>query len=99
MSASFPALRMRRARSSPWIRAMVAEHRIHPSDFIWPLFICDGQGCEEPIGSLPGVSRWSIDRLGERVREAAALGIPCIALFPNTPNDLRTEDGREALNR
>jgi porphobilinogen synthase len=78
---------------------MLAENRLHPSDFIWPLFICDGQGCEEPIGSLPGVSRWSIDLLGERVREAAALGIPCIALFPNTPNDLRTEDGREALNR
>jgi porphobilinogen synthase len=78
---------------------MLAENRLHPSDFIWPLFICDGQGCEEPIGSLPGVSRWSIDRLGERAREAAALGIPCIALFPNTPNDLRTEDGREALNR
>ena len=78
---------------------MLAENRLHPSDFIWPLFICDGQDCEEPIASLPGVSRWSIDRLGERAREAAALGIPCIALFPNTPNDLRTEDGREALNR
>ena len=78
---------------------MLAENRLHPSDLIWPLFICDGEACEEPIGSLPGVSRWSIDRLGERAREAAALGIPCIALFPNTPNDLRTEDGREALNR
>ena len=78
---------------------MLAENRLHPSDFIWPLFICGGEDCEEPIASLPGVSRWSIDRLGERAREAAALGIPCIALFPNTPNDLRTEDGREALNR
>jgi porphobilinogen synthase len=89
---------MRRARSAPWIRAMLAETRLHPSDFIWPLFICDGEGCEEPIGSLPGVSRWSVDRLAAKAREAADLGIPCIALFPNTPNDLRTEDAREALN-
>jgi porphobilinogen synthase len=89
---------MRRGRSAPWIRAMLAETRLHPSDFIWPLFICDGEGCEEPIGSLPGVSRWSVDRLAAKAREAADLGIPCIALFPNTPNDLRTEDAREALN-
>ena len=61
------------------------------SDFIWPLFICEGRGCEEPIGSLPGVSRWSVDRLGAKAREAADLGIPCIALFPNTPDELRTE--------
>jgi porphobilinogen synthase len=81
------------------MRAMLAEHRLHPSDFIWPLFICDGSDCEQPIGSLPGVSRWSVDRLGARAKEAADLGIPCIALFPNTPNPLRTDDGREALNR
>src|SRR6478735_372733 len=95
---SFPAVRMRRGRSSPWMRAMLAEHRLHPSDLIWPLFICDGQSCEEPIGALPGVSRWSIDRLAERARLAAEAGIPCLALFPNTPNELRTDDGREALN-
>jgi porphobilinogen synthase len=80
------------------MRAMLAEHRLHPSDLIWPLFICDGQSCEEPIGALPGVSRWSIDRLAERARLAAEAGIPCLALFPNTPNELRTDDGREALN-
>jgi porphobilinogen synthase len=96
--SSYPALRMRRGRSAPWIRAMLAENRLHPSDFIWPLFICDGNDCEEPIGSLPGVSRWSVDRLAAKAREAADLGIPCIALFPNTPNDLRTDDAREALN-
>jgi porphobilinogen synthase len=89
---------MRRGRSSAWMRSMLAENRLHPSDFIWPLFVCDGRDCEEPIGSLPGVSRWSIDRLGARARETADLGIPCIALFPNTPNELRTDDAREALN-
>jgi len=78
---------------------MLAEHRLHPSDFIWPLFVCDGSDCEQPIGSLPGVSRWSIDRLGAKAKEAAALGIPCVALFPNTPNELRTERAEEALNK
>jgi porphobilinogen synthase len=96
--ASFPSLRMRRARATAWSRALVAENSLTPSDLIWPLFIAEGSGVEEPIESLPGVSRWSVDRLGERVREAARLGIPCIALFPNTPQALRTDDGREALN-
>jgi porphobilinogen synthase len=96
--ASFPAIRMRRARSSSWMRAMLAEHRLHPSDFIWPLFICDGRDCEQPIGSLPGVSRWSVDQLAAKAREAASLGIPCVALFPNTPEGLRTERAEEALN-
>jgi porphobilinogen synthase len=81
------------------MRSMVAENRLHPSDFIWPVFVCEGSGCEEPIGSLPGVSRWSVDRIGAKAREAADLGIPCVALFPNTPNDLRTERAEEALNR
>ena len=77
---------------------MLAEHRLHPSDLIWPLFICEGQGQEEPISTLPGVSRWSVDRLADKAREARDLGIPCLALFPNTPPDLRSEDAREALN-
>jgi porphobilinogen synthase len=89
---------MRRGRSAPWMRAMLSENRLHPSDFIWPLFVCDGQGCEEPIASLPGVSRWTIDRIADRAREARDAGIPCIALFPNTPQPLRTLDAKEALN-
>ena len=97
-TASFPAIRMRRGRSSAWMRSMLAENRLDPSDFIWPLFICEGSGGEEPIGALPGVSRWPVDRIAAKAREAADLGIPCIALFPNTPNALRTDDAREALN-
>ena len=77
---------------------MLAEHRLHPSDLIWPLFIADGKDGEEPIATLPGVSRWTVDRLADRAREARDLGIPCVALFPNTPNNLRTDDAREALN-
>jgi porphobilinogen synthase len=81
------------------MRAMLAENRLHPSDFIWPLFICEGRDCEEPIGSLPGVSRWSVDRVAARAKEAARLGISCIALFPNTPETLRSDRAEEALNR
>ena len=80
------------------MREMLAEHRLHPSDLIWPLFVCEGKDCEEPVGSLPGVSRWSVDKLGARARLAVDLGIPCVALFPNTPEGLRTDDAAEALN-
>jgi len=77
---------------------MVAETLLTPASLIWPLFVTEGQDVEEPIATLPGVSRWSVDRIVERAKEAAALGIPCIALFPNTPRHLRTERGEEALN-
>jgi porphobilinogen synthase len=68
-----------------------------PSDLIWPLFITAGDS-EEPIPSLPGVSRWSVAQIVERAQEAKSLGIPCVALFPNTPLGLRSADGKEALN-
>ncbi len=96
--ASFPSIRMRRSRSAAWSRAMVAETLVTPADLIWPLFVTEGQGVEEPIATLPGVSRWSVDLVVDAAREAKALGIPCVALFPNTPLQLRSEDGSEALN-
>ncbi len=77
---------------------MHAETVLTAADLIWPLFICEGEGVEEPIASLPGVSRWSVDLIVERAKEARDMGIPCIALFPNTPPALKTEDGKEALN-
>lgn len=98
MSAAYPALRLRRTRAHAWSRRMHAETVLTPADLIWPLFIAEGRGVEEPIGSLPGVSRWSVDGIVARAREARELGIPCIALFPNTPPHLRMDDGREALN-
>lgn len=98
MSAAFPAARLRRTRASAWSRAMVAETVLTAANLIWPLFIAEGEGVEEPIASLPGVSRWSVDGIVARAREARDLGIPCIALFPNTPRQLRTEDAGEALN-
>ena len=77
---------------------MHAENRLSASDFIWPLFVTEGEGVEEPIGALPGVSRWSVDRIVDRAREARDAGIPCLALFPNTQADRRSDDGAEALN-
>jgi porphobilinogen synthase len=98
MSASFPAARLRRTRAFPWSRAMVAETVLTSANLIWPLFIAEGEGVEEPVASLPGVSRWSVDGIVARAEEARDLGIPCVALFPNTPRELRTEDAAEALN-
>jgi porphobilinogen synthase len=94
----YPALRLRRTRSTAWSRALVCETHLAPAHLIWPLFVTSGQGIEEPIASLPGVSRWSVDGIVSRAKEAKALGIGVVALFPNTPRELRTEGGEEALN-
>src|SRR5688572_11784271 len=96
--ASYPALRLRRTRATAWSRALHRETVLTPADLIWPLFVTEGSGVEEPIASLPGVSRWSTDGIAARAKEAVALGIPCVALFPNTPPDRRSVDGAEALN-
>jgi porphobilinogen synthase len=77
---------------------MHRETVLTPADLIWPLFVTEGSGVEEPIAALPGVSRWSVDRIADRAKEARGLGIPCLALFPNTQAGRRSEDGREALN-
>lgn len=77
---------------------MVRETHLSPANLIWPLFVCDGAGAEESVASLPGVSRWSVDRIVERAKDAVAAGIPCLALFPYTQPDRRSEDGGEALN-
>ena len=96
--SSYPATRLRRTRASAWSRALHRETILSPADLIWPLFVTEGSAVEDPIASLPGVSRWSVDGIAARAREAVKLGIPCLALFPNTPSALRSEDGKEALN-
>lgn len=95
---SYPAARPRRTRATPWARAMVRETRLSPANLIWPVFVTDGHNVHEEIGKMPGVFRHSVDRLPDVAREAADLGIPALALFPNTPTERRTPDGREALN-
>ena len=98
MPAAYPATRLRRTRAHAWSRALHRETVLTPADLIWPLFIVESEGQEEPVASLPGVSRWSIDGIVARAKEAIDLGIPCIALFPNTPAGKRSEDGAEAYN-
>ena len=97
MTGSYPNLRLRRTRASGWSRALYRETVLTPADLVWPLFVTEGSGVEEPVGALPGVSRWSLDGIAARAKEAVALGIPCVALFPNTPSHLRSDDGAEAL--
>ena len=77
---------------------MLRENHLMPSDLIWPLFVTEGDNVEDPITSLPGVSRWSVDQIVLRAGDAIAMGIPCVALFPNTPQNLRSERGEEADN-
>ncbi len=95
---TYPLTRLRRTRATAWSRALHREVLVTPADLIWPLFVTEGQGVEDPIASLPSVSRWSVDGIVARAKEAVALGIPCLALFPNTQADRRSEDGKEALN-
>ena len=98
MIRAFPANRLRRTRAAAWSRSLHRETVLTPADLIWPLFVTAGSGVEEPVKALPGVSRWSVDGIAARAKEAMALGIPCIALFPNTPAEKRTDNGAEALN-
>src|SRR3569832_1694550 len=96
--SSFPGTRMRRLRRHDWSRRLVAETQLSPADFIWPLFVIDGQNRREAVASMPGVERLSIDQAVIAAEEAARLGIPVIALFPTTDPSLKSEDGREAGN-
>lgn len=94
----FPQIRMRRNRRVDWSRRLVREHRVTVDDLIWPVFVIEGSGVEQPVASMPGVVRYSVDLLVEKVREAEQLGIPAIAIFPVTPLERKTPDGDEALN-
>jgi porphobilinogen synthase len=95
----FPATRMRRNRKATWSRALIAENTLQSSDLIWPMFVIDGENTKDAVPSMPGVERYSVDLAVKKAAEAAALGIPLIALFPNTKQALRTADAREALNK
>ena len=96
--AAFPAIRHRRLRASRALRNLVREHELSVHDLIWPIFVRDGTGIEEPISSMPGVYRRSVDKIVEAAREAASLGIPAICLFPYTDASLKTETCEEAWN-
>ena len=92
----FPALRLRRTRRSPALRALVRENALDTSDLIWPVFVRAGKDIEEPVPSMPGVMRRTVDRLLPAVREAHDLGIGAVCIFPYTGIEDRTEDGAGA---
>lgn len=90
--------RQRRLRRTGWMRDLVRETTLTPHDFIWPLFIIDGQNEKTQIRTMPGVERLSVDLAVKAAKEAHEAGIPALALFPNTPDNLRNEDATEAYN-
>ncbi|MBY6134458.1 porphobilinogen synthase [Leisingera sp. XS_AS12] len=96
--APFPAARLRRTRVSQPIRDLVRENALTTADLIWPIFVREGEGQMEPVESMPGVLRRSVDKVAEAAVEAQALGIPAICLFPYTDASLKTEDCAEAWN-
>ncbi len=98
LSGGFPAIRMRRNRKTQWSRRLVAEHRLSPSDLIWPMFVVDGEAQRVPVASMPDVERLSVDLIVEAAKEAVDLGIPAVALFPFTDPKKRSEDAQEAFN-
>ena len=96
--AAYPHARLRRTRKSAAIRGLVRENALSVEDLIWPVFVRDGEGVEEPIPSMPGVMRRSVDKIVDAAREAAELGIPAICIFPYTDASLKTQDCAEAWN-
>ena len=97
-SPTFPSTRMRRNRSADWLRRMVQENHLTADDLIWPIFVVEGSDKREAVLSMPGVERLSVDLLAEEVGKAQELGIPAVAVFPYTPEGLKTPGGSEALN-
>ncbi|HJU99553.1 porphobilinogen synthase [Duganella sp. LX20W] len=98
VTAQFPAIRMRRMRRDPFSRALMRENTVTASDLIYPVFILDGVNQREPVASMPGVERVSVDLLLKVAEECVALGIPVLALFPVIDSALKTPDGVEATN-
>jgi porphobilinogen synthase len=94
----FPATRLRRTRAADWSRRLTAETRLSPADFIWAIVLVEGEGRREPVASMPGVERLTIDEAVKTARQARDLGIPALALFPFTARERRTPDARLALD-
>ena len=94
----YPTTRMRRVRQFEWSRRLVAEHQLSVNDLIWPVFVTEGSGVSVDVTSMPGVKRHSIDALVDEVKAACDLGIPAIAIFPETDPSLKTDGAEEAWN-
>ena len=98
ITGKYPNLRLRRNRKQSWSRRLIQENTLSPSDFILPIFLIDGSNKKESINSMPGVYRYTINRLSQIIDRAIKKGIPMVALFPKTKNSLKNEMGSEPLN-
>ena len=98
INLSFPKNRLRRMRQSAWIRDLVEENKLSSDDLIWPIFVCDGENKKEEVDAMPNVYRYSVDNLNEVIDIASEQKIKLVAIFPYTPEDLKSVDGKEALN-
>ena len=96
---SFPNVRLRRNRKTEWSRRLVSENNLSTNDLIWPIFIREGKNIKEPITSMPGVYRYTLDKVENLVERAISKKIPMIALFPQTPDIKKNARGSEALNK
>ncbi len=94
----FPSTRLRRVRNSDWIRRLISENNLSANDLILPIFLTEGKNKKEKIKTMPGIYRYSLDKLSAILDEAEKFKIPMIALFPNTSNHQRNHNGSEALN-
>ena len=98
ITGKYPSLRLRRNRKYSWSRKLIQENSLSPNDFILPIFLIEGSNKKEPIKTMPGVYRYTINRLSQIIDKVIKLGIPMIALFPKTKNSLKNEIGSESLN-
>ena len=94
----FPRRRMRRMRRDAFSRRLMREHRLTTADLIYPVFVIEGRNRAEPVASMPGVRRYTLDRLLPHAEHCLKLGIPALAVFPFVAKELKTADGREATN-
>lgn len=95
---AYPSTRMRRMRADDFSRRLMRENELTVNDLIYPMFVKEGKGVREPVASMPGQLRYSVDELVKEARELMDLGIPAIALFPNIPQQQKSDDGAESYN-
>ena len=98
ITGKYPSLRLRRNRKQSWTRRLIQENTLTPNDFILPIFLIDGSNKKEAISTMPGVYRYTINRVSQIVDKAIKIGVPMVALFPKTKNSLKNELGTESLN-
>ena len=99
ITGNYPNLRLRRSRKNDWSRRLIQENNLSTSDFILPIFLIDGKNTKQSINTMPGVYRYTIDKLGVIVDKAIKSKIPMVALFPYTKKSLKNAIGTEALNQ